>query len=213
MENDYLEFEYLYPPRPEIAIIPEHINYYEKSKKWIAQYKKNGTCSIVAISPLKEIIAMNRHKESHKQWSVTSHVKTELARLFPENKWFVLIAELLHAKAKSIKDTLYIHDCVVWGSKFLYGSTFMERQKLLDARLITNAEAQTHYVCDSEGKIWYAKRFHKNLSYLFFGIKDTSIDEGLVLKDPNGKLQFCIKPDSNSGWSVKCRHETKNYLY
>jgi len=208
----YTTFEYLYPPRPENAIVPEHLQYYE-NKKWCAQYKKNGTCSIFAISPAKEVIAMNRYGESHRQWRITAHIKKELIRLFPENSWFVIVAEILDAKTKTIKDTIFIHDVLVWESKFLYGSTFEDRQKLLDSRLVTNVESQTHYVCDSEGKVWYAKRFEKGFAALFKNIKDTSIDEGLVLKNPKGKLRFCIKSDSNSGWSVKCRHETKNYAY
>ena len=212
MSVPYLQFEYLYPPRPEIAIVPEHLLYYEK-KKWIAQYKKNGTCSIIAITPLKEYIAMNRHKDSHRQWTITTHIKNELTRLFPEKMWIMLEVELLHAKTKDIKDTIFIHDILVWNSEFLYGSTFMDRQEVLDKHLKTNVESQTHYVCDSEGKIWYAKKFEKNFTDLFFGIKDVSVDEGLVLKNPKGKLKFCIKPDSNSDWSVKCRHETKNYSF
>lgn len=208
----YSNWAYLYPPRPEFAIASAMLNYYEK-RGWTAQFKKNGTNTIIGISPKKEFFAMNRHGEDHKAWQLTDHIKTELARLFPEKKWFVICAEIMHSKTPAIKDTIYIYDLLVWRSKFLLDSTFMERQKLLDSKLKTDVETPTHYVCDKEGKVWYAKLFTKGFKELFLSIKDTKVDEGLVLKDPNGKLQSCRTMTENTGWQVKCRHKHKNYAF
>jgi hypothetical protein len=208
----YTEWQYLFPPRPEFAIASAMLRYYEK-QGWVAQYKKNGTNTIIGISPKKEFFTMTRHATEHKAWEITPHIKAELTRLFPEKKWFVLCAELMHNKTPSIKDTIYIHDVIVWKSEFLLNSLFMDRQKLLDERLITNVEAHSHYVCDSEGKIWYAKRFEKGFKELFLSIKNPKIDEGLVLKDPNGQLRSCRTASENSGWQVKCRHESKGYSF
>jgi hypothetical protein len=102
---------------------------------------------------------------------------------------------------------------LVWQSDFLLNSRFIDRQKILDERLITNVEALSHYVCDNEGKIWYAKRFDKNFKEMFLAIKEPKVDEGLVLKDPEGRLRLCIKPSDNSSWQVKCRHSTKGYAF
>lgn len=208
----FTEWNYMFPPRPDSAIPPSMLGYYEK-REWLAQYKKNGTCTIIGISPEKEFIAMNRHADFHKTWQLTDHIKEELARLFKEKKWFVLCAEIMHLKGPAIKDTIYIHDMLVWKSEFLFDSTFLERAQMLDERLITNVESQSHYVCDSEGKIWFAKRFDKDFKGVFSSIKNTKIDEGLVLKDPEGKLRFCDSPDANSYWQVKCRHKSKGYAF
>ena len=208
----YTKWQYLFPPRPENAIASAMLNYYEK-RGWVAQYKKNGTNTIIGISPNKEFHAMTRHATEHKAWQLTPHIKAELARLFPEKKWFVLCAEIMHSKTPSIKDTIYIHDCLVWKGEFLLDSLFIDRQKLLDERLITNVEAHSHYVCDSEGKIWYAKRFEARFKDIFLSIKNPKIDEGLVLKDPNGKLRSCRGASDNSAWQVKCRHESKGYAF
>jgi len=113
----------------------------------------------------------------------------------------------------TIFEVVNIYDLLVWRSQFLLASTFMERQKLLDSKLKTNVETATHYVCDNEGKIWYAKLFTKDFKKLFKSIKDTKIDEGLVLKDPDGKLQSCRTITENTGWQVKCRHKHKNYAF
>lgn len=208
----YQKFQFLYPPRPENAIPSAMLTYYE-GRKWLAQFKKNGTNTEIAISPDKQFFMKTRHNTDHKQWSLTPHIQKELIRLLPEKEWFVICCELLHNKTKEIKDTIYIFDVLVWKGEFLYDSTFAERKKLLDDRLITNVEAVSHYVCDNAGKIWYAKAFDKDFKALFAAIKDPNVDEGLVLKDPNGKLEACAKPTDNAHWQVKCRHTKKGYAF
>ena len=208
----YSKWKFLFPPRPEYAIASAMLRYYE-GRGWLAQYKKNGTNTLLGISPKKEIIAMTRRGEPHKAWQVTEHIKKELARLFPEPKWFVICAELLHNKNATIKDTIYIFDVLVWNGDFLFDSTFLERQELLDKRLITNVEAQSHYVCDTEGKVWYAKRFEKGFRKMFASIRDARIDEGLVIKDPKGRLRSCRTATDNASWQVKCRHPSKHYQF
>ena len=208
----YTEWQYLFPPRPESAISPDTLGFYE-GRKWVAQHKMNGTNTIIGISPDKNFIAMTRHGTDHKAWAITDHIKTELTRLFPENEWFVLCAELMHSKGPTIKDTLYIHDCLVWQGEFLLDSTFESRQLLLDQRLITGVETATHYVCDKEGKVWYAKRFNQGFTDLFWAINDTKIVEGLVLKNPQGKLRSCRTATENRYWMVKCRHPNASYNF
>jgi len=208
----YNDFKFLFPPRPEHAVATALLKFYER-RGWLAQFKKNGTNSPVWISPKKEIISMTRHNEQHKAWKMTEHLKEELAQLFPEKKWFMLCAELLHNKNATVKNTLYIYDVLVWKGEFLFDTTFLERQQILDERLITNVEAQSHYVCDSGGKIWYAKRFNKDFKALFLSIRDPKLDEGLVLKDPEGRLRSCRSATDNSSWQVKCRHPGKHYQF
>jgi len=208
----YQAFKYLFPPRPESAISPDTLSFYE-NRGWVSQFKKNGTNTIIAISPEKEFIAMNRHKEMHKAWNLTDYIKTELIKLFPDTGWVVLVAEIMHSKTKTIKDTIFVHDLLVFESEFLLDSTFTDRQKILDERLKTNVEMETHYVCDKENKIWFAKLFSSDFEKLFWDIEDPTIDEGLVIKNPQGKLKDCNKPTSNASWQVKCRHTCKKYNF
>jgi hypothetical protein len=208
----YESFEYLYPPRPDNAIAIDFIDWYEKNG-YVAQFKKNGTCTIIAISPEKEFKTMNRHNADHKAWDLTDYIKQELVRLYPEKCWIVLVAEIMHSKTKTIKDTIFVHDILVFANNYLTGVTFEDRQKILEAHMIPIAEAPTHFICDVEGKVWFAKCFKGNFKDLFWGIKDINIDEGLVLKDPKAKLIACYKASSNSSWQVKVRHASKKYLF
>jgi hypothetical protein len=131
---------------------------------------------------------------------------------FPPGDWYVLCAELLHSKTKTIKDTLFIHDILVEKSVFLLDSTFADRQKILEP-FKTNVEAWSHYVIDGQNKLWLAKNFTTGFRTLFDAIRDPTIDEGLVLKDPQGRLKMCVSPTDNASWCVKARYPTKNYRF
>jgi hypothetical protein len=211
----YNEFKYLYPPRPEFILSWDRIPYYEKLG-WIGQYKKNGTCTILAVGPQDgdtAVIAMGRHAEDHKAWKLNDYLREKLIELLPENSWTVLIAEVMHSKTPTIKDTLYIHDLVVHKSEFLMGSTFKSRQQILDKILPVEDETYSHYVVDHKNKLWRAKNITEDILGHFQRIKDTRIDEGIVLKDPTGKLKPCDKSDSNKSWQAKVRHPHKNYSF
>lgn len=207
----YDDWKFLYPPRPESAIHPKLLTYYE-GRGWLAQCKKNGTNTLLGIAPDGTVYTRTRHDTEHKAWTLTPHIEKFLQGLLPRGQWYVLCAELLHSKTKTIKDTIFIHDVLVWESQFLVGSTFAERQLLLKPWQ-TNVEGWSHFVLDSENKVWLAKTFDKNFTALFEAIRDPSTDEGLVLKDPTGKLKMCLSETDNASWSVKCRYPTKTYNY
>lgn len=210
--NPYNSWKFLYPPRPEIAIVPQMLPLYE-NLKWVAQFKKNGTNTIIGISPDKKFYAMNRYGEKHKAWALTDHIKSELLKLFPKSLWYVICAEIMHSKTQTIKDTIYIHDILVNDSMYLVGTSFISRQNILNNLFISKNETKTHYVVDTQDKIWYAKLIVCDFIDMFNSIKNTQIDEGLVLKNPSGILHLCTKPTSNADWSVKCRHPTKSYNF
>lgn len=210
MKLDYQEFKYLYPPRPENIISHDRIPYYEKTG-WVAQYKKNGTNTIIACSPTGELTLMNRHFEKHKAWQITSHLKDALAKILPKGSWTVLTGEILHNKTPTVKDTLFIHEVLVYESKFLLGTTFLERQKILEKLLPGGEEKYSHF--ELTPKLWRAKLLTKDLEGLFLAIKEPKIDEGLVLKKPDGILKFCDTTKSNAAWQIKVRYPAKNYSF
>ena len=48
----------------------------------------------------------------------------------------------------------------------------------------------------------YQSLFTEGFKELFTGIKDVTIDEGVVLKDPEGKLKVCDMQKANEHWQV-----------
>ncbi|CAM6055322.1 unnamed protein product [Sphagnum tenellum] len=83
----------------------------------------NGTASVLAISPDRQIVAMNRHREEHKLWTPTAANIADFAKL-PGKGWYVFVAELMHSKVPGIKNVNYVHDILVADGKHLTGETF-----------------------------------------------------------------------------------------
>jgi hypothetical protein len=185
---------FLYPPRPEKPIQPELIPVYEKMGT-IAQIKRNGTCTVVDVDASGIPTFWTRHKELHKAWTAPPHIIAYFKK-FPDS---VIVAELLHNKHASVKDTLYIFDVLVYKGNDLVGSTLKERLDIIKK------------FPKGEG-IWFAKTYTKNLLKLYEGLTD-DIDEGIVLKNPNARLKFCFKDGLNAADQVKCRKSTKNYRH
>jgi hypothetical protein len=207
----YDSFRYLFPPRPEYIVPVNRLTYYEK-KGYIAQYKKNGTCSIVAVNGgTGEVNMMNRHNAAHRAYHPDPAMIDGLRKLSQAAGpgWTVLAAEILHSKTPTIKNTLYIFDLVVLDGTYLVGQTFNERLATLKRLIPTTVEAYSHY--HYTDKIWLAKPILRGLEATFRAITDPKIDEGLVLKRGSAKLEFCDKESANRGWQMKCRYQHKNY--
>jgi hypothetical protein len=206
----YDSYRYLSPPRPESPVHPDLLPFYQK-RKWWAQFKKNGTCSVIYVPPksVGRPFAKTRHADDpdHKAWSFTEG-SIESFKAIQTDKWHVFEAELLHSKGHGVKDVNYVHDVLVYQGKHLINTTFSHRQALLKSifgRLVGPVtETTSHWVIDEH--TWLARCHQKNFRGLFAGILDP-LDEGLVLKDPCGLLSV----GNNSAWQVKCRKPTKNF--
>jgi hypothetical protein len=182
---------FLYPPRPVFAIAPPLIGFYER-RGWLAQIKKNGTCSVASnTNGLVEF--RTRHNDMHKAWTPTDEAK-EFFVAYP-NSYFVF--ELLHSKGGGVRDTLYLFDVLKFGGESLVGSSLEKRLDLLQGLSVS-------------GNISMAKTFKKNLAGLYKGLT-SPLDEGIVLKDPNAVLSECFRDGTNANWQVKVRKPTKNF--
>lgn len=209
---EYKSWTYLYPPRPESVVTADMLPYYQK-RGWWAQYKKNGTNSLVVVSPKGEVDFWTRHGTRHKAWNCNAYLKSYILDVVPRRSWTILVAELLHNKTQSIKDTLYFHDVIVYRNEHLVGTTFAMRQVLLDGVLPLGNAAESHSHWVLTHGVWRAKNMTKDFLKTFKSIKDTKVDEGLVVKNPEGKLVWCLKPGVNSSWQVKVRYPAKNYQF
>jgi len=210
---EYSNYTYLFPPRPEKAIARDFIGFYEK-RSWVAQVKMNGTCSVLAINPQKQIVAMSRHKTEHKLWTPTEENNLDFSKL-PGKGWYVFIAELMHSKIPGIRNVNYVHDVLVDNGDYLVGETFWKRQERLEKLLLKrrrgkSRELLTHW--EISPTLWLAKN-HEGGFYELFEKLNRPEHEGLVFKNPNAPLAMCMKEDSNTNWQVKCRKLNKNFSF
>lgn len=208
----YDRFTYLWPPRAERAIPTAMLPGYEQGG-YFAQIKKNGTCNIMAISPDREIVAMNRHKEAHRAWRPDGSTQKAFQSL--QGGWYVFVAELLHSKVPGIRHINYINDILVADSESLVGVAYAARQERLRQifPIRTNPERKAPFgigysVIDEH--TWLADNYTPGDNYfeLFKSLTDAA-DEGLVLKKPDAGLVICARPGSNTAWQVKVRRPTK----
>jgi len=218
------KYSFLWPPRPTKAIGTNMLKFYEK-RNWVAQYKKNGTCTVLYVTPEKEIIVRTRHDDEHKRWEPTAK-STDVFKELPGEGWYVFIVEVMHSKFKGLKDTVYIFDMLVNDGQELTGSTFMERQDILmglfdinqnEDDTVVNLFTPSHYVITPN--VWLARLVKE-------GFRDTMDmisrqapeegapeNEGLVFKNPDARLEPTTRQTANGGWMVKCRIPHKNYSF
>lgn len=198
----------LSPPRAENQVLPESLPLFEE-RGYLAQFKKNGTYSVVYVSPAGEVSFLDRNKKPHASsfWA-PGPAKVDQFRRRAGKGWRVFCAELLHKKGDGgHRDTFYLHDVLVMDGEHLVGSTYAQRYSILQDVFLRDGSAFTssHWVLD-EG-LWLARNIRKGFRTAFDSIADPRQDEGLVLKDPRGALSIRPSP----GWSVKCRRPAANY--
>lgn len=206
----YTKAKFLYPPRPIKKVIPGLLGFYENRGYW-AQVKKNGTCSILGVGPSGEIYTQNRHGKDHSMWK-PSEESLQPFKSIMNGKWHVFVVEVMDAKTPHIKDSIYVHDIVVHNGRVLEGSTFSERQILL-RKIFPRRDVGGFGYEKVTDKVWLATLIKGGFRDIFNSIEDPKVDEGLVLKDPNGKLEPMWREGTNSGWQVKCRKPHKNYSF
>lgn len=200
---------FIEPPRAETAIPYDLLTHYEK-QGWWSQLKKNGTNSVIAVGPDGMIKTWNRRGDPHKAWAITP----ESARVFsngfpptaePGNGWYVFNAELLHSKGIGIKDTHFIHDVLVSDGHWLLGWTYAQRYAELQ-RLLMRGQGEFKLGCQwLDPNACLARNIRSDFTKVFLGL-DPNQDEGLMLKDPTGRL----KATSFAHWMIRCRFPTKS---
>jgi len=201
---DYTTYQYLYPPRPVAKIAKTMLGFYQ-NRGYVAQKKKNGTCTVI-FAKGDEVIFKTRHNDDHKLWvPQKDHIQ-----FFQGSEGFnVYVAELLHSKVSGgPKNELYIFDQLVSNGVSLVGTTFGSRMIKMMKELGGEAEFDQYRVAE---RITLAKCFSSGFTSLFDNLSKE--DEGLVLKDPKAALQACLKPDANKAWQVKCRIANANYSF
>jgi hypothetical protein len=190
-----MNFGFEFPPRPHNAISPDLIDFYE-GRGWIAQLKKNGTCSTARVSSDGSVEFWTRHGDKHKAWQPHGDVIQYFSN-FPDS-YFAF--ELLHSKGPTVKDTAYVFDVTRYCGRDMYDCQLAERLDTL------------RRVVPLTSRVILAETYAVGLRALYASLDDP-LDEGLVLKNPASKLRPGIRDGLNSTWQVKCRKPTKNYPF
>ena len=208
----YLNFQYLFPPRPEIKAPHSVIKQYE-GQNFIAQPKLNGSCAVL-FTDGHQVIMMNRHKDTFSRDLLID--KEELKKLHKGEGWLVLTGEYMNKSKKDSQGKLFngkfvIFDILVYQNQYLTGSTFSERQILLDN--LYSLKPYDKFISQIESHLYRVNNITTNITQSWEEIIKTDMYEGFVLKKPTGSLDTGYRSDNNTGWQLKIRKPTKNYQY
>lgn len=209
MPVPYRALSFLYPPRPSNDIGSKQLPHYSD---WLAQRKLNGARCCAYISPDREVTLATRHRTPFTRYRLTKPMREALLHVAPPGAWCVLDGELLHTQTREVKDRLVLFDVLVLGSSHLIGTTYADRLERLHSLCRPGEkERETAHGLGLmvRGPLWLAETFTANKNERFqesFGVNEL---EGLVLKDPNGRLEFPVRPDNNSSWMLRVRRPRK----
>jgi ATP-dependent DNA ligase len=186
----------LIPPDPTNPLDPkpDYLNSLEQSGKYIAERKWNGdNCYIYTYQNHYEF--WNRHKD-RLSYQPSPEVLAELDQL-PKN--CILNVECVNSRTKTIKHYLVAHCLMAFDGKPLLGKTWGDSRKILE----TWTWGQ-HVVL--------SEIFTKNF-WDHFNEADVTTVEGIVLKDPTGRLVHSTTPIKDVSYMLKVRKPCKKYQY
>jgi ATP-dependent DNA ligase len=206
----YSEFKYIYPPRPALKAPRTTISKFEELG-FIAQPKLNGSCGVLFTDGQK-VIFMNRHKSPFSKYSIPQE---ELRNLHRGEGWMVLVGEHMNKGQKDGKKKLFngkfvIFDILVYNGNHLVGTTFSERQELLNS--LYETQPFDPWISQISNSVYRANNV-ENPEQNWSPLTETGMYEGYVFKKKDGKLDYGFNSGNNSGWQVKIRKPTKNYSY
>lgn len=206
----------LCPPRPKGKLDPlRELDRFDQSGKWLAQRKFNGIRSLLWVGPNKEMRLYDRYLKPHGYDLTSQRASSILNSLNLESgKEYWFDGEHLHAKTRSIKDTLVLFD-VLWAGKFLFGMSQIDRLNLLSS-LCGNPntlEPGKRAIFVGDG-LWMAEVFDTNFMEHYKESLHEDWCEGLVLRQRLAKLGTpCRKVNEEVTWQKRARKPSKAYTH
>jgi hypothetical protein len=209
----YLNYRYVYPPRPKNAISPDDLNFWD-NESLIAQPKLNGSNCVIFTNGVKSVV-MNRHGQRLTNFRLSDE---ELRDIYRGNGgWTVLNGEYLNKNksdetGQSFNHKFVIFDILAYDGEYLVGKTFEERIQLLDT-LYGQVDSEKEYLYNITTNVYRVKSYLKGFKELFDRLTPIDVVEGLVMKRKNARLELGNSENNNTKSQLKCRKPTRNYKY
>lgn len=204
----------IYPPRPKGAIPPRELDYYEKTGLWLAQYKYNGSRSVIHIEPSGVVSIWSRHGEAHKSYVMPREMERQILALpgLEKGLEYWLDGELLLNKttAQDTKNKLILFD-VLHAGRYLFMVSQPDRLARLDEICGRPRELDPWRgmaYCISED-VLMAPHFYDNFAARFREDHGQEV-EGLLLRKKKSVLDNFGKKEYEIDWMVRCRRPNKN---
>lgn len=231
--------QYIYPPRSADAIPRDQCEIFA-AMGWLAQYKYNDTHILIKYCDNGTIEIWNRHAERIKSYHAPDWLIEELVEigLHEPGSTTILDGGLLDQKHAAIKDTIVIWDILVHNNEHLIGTNYQHRYNIIKTTA-TNQNWEYHH--KSHQPIPFGLKITNNIfipnnwpaqlwdtawdniqtvnqPYTTGSPNSANYDckpvlEGLIFKDPKGKLEFGFKPKNNDSWIIRSRVRTGRHQF
>lgn len=209
----YINYRYLYPPRPKNAISPNDLTFWDNGTL-ICQPKLNGSNCLIFTNGQK-IMVMNRHNQRLTNFQLSDD---EIKNLYRGNGgWIVLNGEYLNKSksdetGKAFNHKFVIFDILCYDGDYLVGKTFEERVNLIDT-LYGQIPSEKEYLFLISENVYRVKSYRDGFKSFFDKYTPIDIIEGVVLKRANARLELGASEQNNIKSQLKSRKPTLNYKY
>ncbi|MDD5650473.1 MAG: hypothetical protein PHF86_08675 [Candidatus Nanoarchaeia archaeon] len=199
---------YFYPNKP-VLITVDSTKFTEISADpdWWAEIKKNGSRLALRNDPTEAsqktsfngFVFWNRHKEVLSYQPSTGLLDELMSFKIPPGCH--IDAELLHQKTKHIKHYIYVYD-IYWYKGLQVMESLEVRRKMIEDIF---GGKHTHFTL--------SKLFPENFRSVYDEAIKDSENEGLVMKNKNGKIQWNLKDCPEVWWQMKVRKPSNSYQF
>lgn len=210
----YLNYRYIFPPRPKNAIPDTELEFWDNGSL-LAQPKLNGSNCLIFTNGVKSVV-MNRHNQRLTNFRLTDD---EVKSIYRGNGgWTVLNGEYMNKNKsdetrQSFNHKFVIFDILAIDGEYMVGKTFEERVQLLDS-LYGQVDSEKEYLYKITDNVYRVKSYDVDFKNIFDKLtQNNQLMEGLVLKRKSARLELGTSENNNTRSQIKCRVTTKNYKY
>jgi hypothetical protein len=206
----------LYPPRPKGKLLPGRLAEYEKTGKWVAQRKFNGTRTLIYVSENKEVSVLTRHGGGHSKFATTEGFISQVLSLDLEaGKSYWFDGELMHSRTKDVnyKNKVVLFDILQAGHYLFNSPDQMKRLEMLAAicRHPVEYEPAHQLALKVTDDIWLAEVFENRFVERFQEAMPIEEIEGLVLRKRDSVIDHLGGVEYEVTWQQRVRKPGKSY--
>ena len=208
----YLNYRYIFPPRPKNAIPDTELEFWDNGSL-IAQPKLNGSNCVIFTNGEKTIV-MNRHNQRLTNFNISDN---EIKDIYRGEGWMILNGEYMNKSKSDENNQVFNHKFVIFdilgfNSEYLVGKTFEERIQLLDS-IYGQVDSEKEYLFKVTENFYRVKSYVGDFKSIYDKFTTIDMIEGLVMKRKNARLELGTSENNNTKSQLKCRKATKNYKY
>ena len=226
--------QYIFPPRPQTAMPFDDCCFFTEVG-WGWQYKINDSRCLIKYLPDGNVELWNRHAERFRSYHCPDWLEDQLCLVrdhlgLSSTELHLLDGGLYDQKHAAIKDTICIWDILVRDGKHLLGTTYMERFEAVAVGTIPYNFSHDSY--ESPIKFGMSYSDAPNVFHLEWNPNGTPqaawdavhavntpfgetspLLEGMVFKNPEGRLEMGMREKNNEGWLCRTRVKTGRHPF